>query len=278
MDFKFSVLISVYFKEKPEYLDKSLESILDKQLLKPDEVVLVKDGPLTPELDKIVDKYVDKYPQIMKIVPLDKNSGLGKALNIGLSNCTYELVARMDGDDIAKPERFLEQIETYKKNPDLDIVGSWVDEFVEKDGIKSCETIRKVPKTSEEIYEKLKYICAFNHPTVMYKKSKIQSVGSYVQDFALEDYYLWIRLAMSGAKMCNLQKSLLYFRTTPDTAKRRGGLKLLKSDMKFQQMLYRIGYLNFSEFIRNSLMYGVYRIIPSQLRGYLQKKKLRAQK
>ncbi len=278
MDFKFSVLLSVYFKEKPEYLESALESILDKQILKPNEVVLVKDGPLTQELDRVVEKYINKYSKLMKVVALDKNYGLGKALNIGLKNCKYELVARMDGDDIAKPERFLEQINIYKKYSDLDIVGSWVDEFVEKNGVKICETIRKVPETSEEIYEKLKYICAFNHPTVMYKKTKIQVVGSYVQDFALEDYYLWIRLAMSGAKMYNVQKSLLYFRTTPDTAKRRGGLRLLKSDMRFQKMLYRIGYLNFSEFIRNSMMYGVYRIIPSQVRGYIQKKKLRAQK
>lgn len=278
MDYRFSVLLSVYYKEGPDYLKEALKSITDNQLLKPNEIVLVKDGPLTKELDKVIDEYLEKYPKLFKIVALEKNFGLGKALNIGLENCSYELVARMDGDDIAKSERFLEEINTFKKDPELTIVGSWVDEFIEKDGIKESKTIRKVPETSEEIYEKLKFICAFNHPTVMYKKSKVQEVGSYVQDFALEDYYLWIRLAIAGNKMYNIPKSLLFFRTTEDTARRRGGWKLFKSDIKFQKLLYKIGYLNLYEYIRNSVAYGVYRLIPSSLRGYLQKTKLREKK
>ena len=156
-------------------------------------------------------------------------------MNIGLKNCTYELVARMDGDDISKPERFKKQIDIFKENPDLDILGSWIDEFIEKDGEIKIRSIRKVPETNEEIYQKLKSICAFNHPTVMYRKTKIIEVGSYSQEFALEDYYLWIRLAISGANMYNLQESLLEFRITEGTSKRRGGLKLLKSDIKFQK-------------------------------------------
>lgn len=271
MDFRFSVLISVYYKEIPRYLDRALQSITDDQVLKPNEIVLVKDGPLTKELDEVIEKYQKRYPNLFKIVALEKNYGLGKALNIGLKNCTYELVARMDGDDISKPERFKKQIDIFKENPDLDILGSWIDEFIEKDGEIKIRSIRKVPKTNEEIYQKLKSICAFNHPTVMYRKTKIIEVGSYSQEFALEDYYLWIRLAISGANMYNLQESLLEFRITEGTSKRRGGLKLLKSDVKFQKKLYGLDFINKRELLLNLIKYFVYRLLPNDLRGKIQK-------
>lgn len=269
---KFSVLISVYYKEIPEYLDLSLESITDKQILKPDEIVLVKDGPLTKGLDKIIEKYTNKYPKLFKIISLEKNYGLGKALNIGLGNCSYELVARMDGDDISKPERFKEQIEIFKSNSDLDICGSWIDEFQMKNEKIEIQSIRKVPEINNEIYEKLKYICAFNHPTVMYKKSKIIKAGSYLQTFALEDYYLWVRLALKKCKMYNIQKSLIYFRITDGTAKRRGGIKLLKSDLRFQRYLLKEKFINKREYLKNIIVYGIYRVIPWKIREILQKR------
>lgn len=275
MENKFSVLISVYYKEIPEYLDLSLESIIDKQILKPNEVVLVKDGPLTKDLDNIIEKYIKKYPNLFKIISLEKNSGLGKALNIGLENCSYELVARMDGDDIAKSERFQEQMEIFKNNSKVDICGSWIDEFSLKNKKIEVQSVRKVPENSDEIYTKLKFSCAFNHPTVMYKKSMVIKVGSYMQTFALEDYYLWIRLALNKCQMYNIQKSLLYFRITDGTAKRRGGLKLLINDLRFQKQLLKEKFINRKEYLRNIFIYGVYRIIPWQLREVLQKKLLR---
>lgn len=275
LDYRFSVLISVYYKEKENYLEKSLESITSRQLLMPNEIVLVKDGPLTLELDRIITRYEEMYPDLFKIVTLEKNCGLGKALNIGLKNCTYELVARMDGDDIAKPERFKKQIDIFKQNPNLDIVGSWISEFIEENNEMKVRSIRKVPRTNEEIYQKLKSICAFNHPTVMYKKGKVLEVGSYLQEFALEDYYLWVRLAINGANMYNIQEPLLNFRITDGTAKRRGGLKLLKSDIKYQKKLLELKFINKLEFVKNIFLYGAYRILPSNLRNILQLLKYR---
>jgi glycosyltransferase involved in cell wall biosynthesis len=278
MDYRFSVLISVYYKEIPRYLDRALQSITDDQILKPNEIVLIKDGPLTKELDEVIEKFKKKYPNLFKIVTLEKNYGLGKALNIGLENCTYELVARMDGDDISKPERFKKQIEIFQKNPKLDIVGSWIDEFIEKDEEIIVRSIRKVPETSEEIYQKLKSICAFNHVTVMYRKSKIIEAGSYLQEFALEDYYLWIRMALKRMKMFNYQKSLVLVRMNVEAIKRRGGLRLLKSDIRFQKKIYNIGFISRWNFVRNLFIYGIYRILPNFLRGYLQKKIYRKNK
>lgn len=272
MDFRFSVLISVYYKEIPRYLDRALQSITDDQVLKPDEIVLVKDGPLTKELDEVIEKSEKKYPNLFKIVTLEKNYGLGKALNIGLENCTYELVARMDGDDISKPERFKKQIDIFKENPNLDIVGSWINEFIEKKEEIKIRSIRKVPEKSNEIYQKLKSICAFNHPTVMYRKSKVIEVGSYLQEFALEDYYLWIRLAINSADMYNIQESLLNFRITEGTSKRRGGIKLLKSDIEFQTKLYKLRFINKRELLLNLIKYFVYRLLPNNLREIIQRK------
>ncbi|MCF2700339.1 glycosyltransferase [Fusobacterium mortiferum] len=278
MDFRFSVLISVYYKEISRYLDRAFQSITDDQVLKPNEIVLVKDGPLTKELDGVIEKYQKRYPNLFKIVALEKNYGLGKALNIGLKNCTYELVARMDGDDISKPERFKKQIDIFKENPNLDILGSWIDEFIEKDEEITVRSIRKVPEKSDEIYQKLKSICAFNHPTVMYRKSKVIGVGSYLQEFILEDYYLWIRLALNRANMYNIQESLLNFRITEGTSKRRGGIKLLKSDIKFQKKLYKSGFINKIELSKNLIKYFVYRLLSNNLRGIIQKKLYRSKK
>ena len=278
MDYRFSVLISVYYKEIPRYLDRALQSITDDQILKPDEIVLIKDGPLTKELDEVIGKFKKKYPNLFKIVTLEKNYGLGKALNIGLENCTYELVARMDGDDISKPERFKKQIEIFQKNPKLDIVGSWIDEFIEKDEEIIVRSIRKVPETSEEIYQKLKSICAFNHVTVMYRKSKIIEAGSYLQEFALEDYYLWIRMALKRMKMFNYQKSLVLVRMNVEAIKRRGGLRLLKSDIKFQKKLYGFKFINKSELLKNLIKYTIYRLLPNELRGIIQRKIYRSKR
>lgn len=278
MDYKFSVLISIYYKEKAKYLDLALKSITDDQILKPNQIVLVKDGPLTEELELVITKYINKYKELFKIVELEKNFGLGKALNIGLKNCDYEFIARMDGDDISKPERFKEQIEILRSNPELDLVGSWIDEFEIKNDKLKIRSIRKVPETNEEIYTKLKIRCAFNHPTVIYKKNKVIKVGGYMQEFILEDYYLWLRLALANCKFYNIQKSLLYFRITPETSKRRGGIDLLKNDFKFQKKMLKNKFITKYQYFINLNIYSIYRLLPSRVRNFLQLKIIRGKK
>lgn len=272
MNLKFSVLMSVYFKEQPEYLDLSLKSIIDDQILKPNEIVLVKDGPLTKELDEVIDKYILKYSNLFKIISLGENRGLGKALNIGLQHCTYDLVARMDTDDISKPERFKEQIEVFKKNSKLDVVGSWIEEFEIIHNNLVSKMIRKVPQYKYQIYKALKNVCALNHVTVMFKKSIVLKVGSYNNNFKLEDYYLWIRLAINNAEMYNIPKSLVLVRMDREAIARRGGINLLKSDIRFQQELYSLKFITGLERIVNIIKYCVYRMIPGRMRRMLQEK------
>lgn len=274
MDYKFSVLMSVYIKEKPEYLKKSLDSVFN-QTLKPNEVILVKDGPLTLELEKIINNF-SNTKSTLKIIPLEKNVGLGEALRIGVEKCNYELIARMDTDDICKSNRFERQIECFKKNPELDMVGSWTDEFQEIDGKIEVKSIRKVPEYKEEIIKKLKKSNSFNHPTIMYKKKSVIKAGNYSEEFnCLEDYYLWVRMAIRGMNFYNIQDSLIYFRITPDTSKRRGGIKMLKGDIKLHNRFQKLGFINSKEKFRNIFVWMTYRMMPSKLRKKLQENFLR---
>lgn len=270
MDYKFSVLMSVYIKEKPEYLEKALVSVFN-QKLKANEVVLVKDGPLTEELESIINKF-KKVEETLKVVSLEKNMGLGEALRIGIESCNYELIARMDTDDICKENRFEEQINCFKKNPNLDMVGSWTDEFQEIDGKIKVESIRKTPERQNEIIKKLKRANAFNHPTVMYKKSSVIKAGNYSEEYnCLEDYYLWVRMAINNSKFYNIQKSLIYFRVTPGTSKRRGGINMLKGDLALHTKFQKLGFINIQEKYKNIFIWGIYRLIPNILRAKLQK-------
>ncbi|MGL5901272.1 MAG: glycosyltransferase [Cetobacterium sp.] len=274
MDYKFSVLMSVYIKERPEYLEKALESVFN-QTLKPDEVVLVKDGPLSEELEKAIDRFLNKEATL-KIVALSKNMGLGEALRIGVEKCSYDLIARMDTDDICKKNRFEEQIQCFKNNPDLDMVGSWIDEFQEKNGEIIINSIRKTPELQNEIIKKLKRANAFNHPTVMYKKEAVLKAGNYSEEFnCLEDYYLWVRMAVIDCKFYNIQKSLICFRITSETSKRRGGIKMLKSDIKLHDKFEGLKFITKVEKLKNIIIWMIYRIVSPKMRSFLQKKIIR---
>lgn len=267
----FSVLLSLYHKESPTFLSLSLDSVLHQTLL-PDEVVLVKDGPLTAELDAIVSDYATRHP-ILKVVPLPQNQGLGKALNEGLKHCSYDLVARMDTDDIAKPDRFEKQMKVFAEHPELDLVGAWIDEF--EGTPQHVLSVRKVPETSKEIREYCQKRCPVNHPVVMFRKSAVQAAGGYQHFPLFEDYYLWVRMLKNGAKFYNIQESLLYFRTSPDMFKRRGGWKYAMDELRFQSVMRKIEMIGWKRFLMNVAVRFPGRVIPNSLRGFLYKKLMR---
>ena len=157
------------------YFKASLDSIFHQTLL-PDEVILVEDGPLTSELEQIVYDYSTRYP-VLKIVPLPTNQGLGKALNEGLKHCSYDLVARMDTDDIAMPDRFRRQIQIFEEHPEIDVCGAWVDEF--EGNKRNILSTRKLPEYHEEIAAYAKRRNPINHPVVMFRKSAVIAAGGY---------------------------------------------------------------------------------------------------
>lgn len=269
---KFSVLLSVYFKENPVFLEKALESLF-KQTLLMDEIVLVKDGVLSCELNTIIDNYVKKYPNLIKVVTLEKNVGLGKALNFGLEYCSNEIVARMDTDDICYPDRFERQIHFLKQNQEISVVGGSIQEFNERIG--DLNQIRRLPFTNKELLAFSKYRNPLNHPTVMFKKSHILSVGSYQDMLFFEDYYLWVRLLKKGYMLANIQEPILHFRVGNDMIGRRKGLKYALLEMKFLKKIREIKYISNKEYIISILTKIPLRFFPKKILKLLYKKLLR---
>jgi len=268
---KYSVLLSVYIKEHPSNLKKSIIS-LTNQTIEPDEIVIVKDGPLTNELEIIIEEYTNLYPYI-KTIQLIQNQGLGKALNEGLKHCTYDIVARMDTDDIAKPNRFEKQIQIFQNNPDIDVVGTWIDEF--ENSTNNIISTRQLPENHFEIYQYAQKRNPINHPTVMFRKQAVIDAGGYQHFPLFEDYYLWIRMLLNGAKFYNIQESLLYFRFSPDMFKRRGGFKYACTEAKFQWHIHQLGFINLPKTILNiAIRFGT-RIIPNNFRSWIYKNILR---
>ena len=267
----FSVLMSVYRREQPSFLSDSLASIF-KQTVPPDEVVLVKDGPLTVELEEVIACFVAEHPEL-KVVPLPVNAGLGRALNEGLKHCSHELVARMDTDDICKPDRFEKQLRVFETQPQIDVCSAWLDEF--DTDIQHVHSVKYLPETSEELYEYGKTRNPVNHPVVMFRKEAVIRSGSYQHYPLFEDYYLWVRMLVAGSKFYTIQEALLYFRASPDMFARRGGWAYALTEARLQFLLYGIRYINMRTFLENLIIRFFTRIMPPGIREKLYKKKLR---
>lgn len=268
----FSVLLSMYHKENALFLRQSLESIFTQTLL-PTEVVLVEDGPLTNELYVTVKEFEDRFP-MLKVVSFPLNQGLGKALNEGLKYCSYDIVARMDTDDIARPDRFKKQFEIFQEHPEMDVVGAWIDEFEKK--VSNVLSVRKVPEEHEDILKFAKERNPVNHPVVMFRKSAVLKAGGYKHFPLFEDYNLWIRMLMNGARFYNIQESLLFFRFSQDMFKRRGGWKYAVTEVRLQFLFYQIGFINVFTMIKNISIRFVSRLLPNGLRSLLYKRIMRS--
>lgn len=269
---KYSFLMSVYYKEKPDYLELSIKSMLD-QTVKPDEIIIVEDGPLTKELNQLIDRFVSKNKKIFTIVPLEKNMGLGLALNEGLKVSRNELVARMDSDDICKPQRCEEQLKQFERDNELVICGSNIDEF--NGEINNIAGHRIVPENLKEIYEFSKRRSAFNHPTVMYKKSKVLENNGYSNLRRNQDVDLFGRMIFSGCKAYNVQDSLLWFRSDDALAKRRKSWENSKSYIETIKKFWKMGFSSFNDYLFVLIGQTGMFLMPVRLQQLLYKKFLR---
>ncbi|MCW7552413.1 glycosyltransferase [Endozoicomonas gorgoniicola] len=232
---KTSILMSLYAKEKPEYLNECLKS-LHNQTLKADEIVVVYDGPLSYQLKAIVEVWSVKLP--IKVVVLEKNVGLGNALQIGLKHCHYNLIARMDADDICKPFRLERQVDCFLKDSKLTCLGSWINEF--DDSVENITSVKKVPLDYTDIVRFSKYRNPMNHMTVMFKKDAVLKSGGYKHLHFMEDYYLWLRMIAKGYKFMNLQEVLVDARTGRGMLERRGGIQYLKSEIELSRYKFEL--------------------------------------
>lgn len=269
---KYSFLMSVYYKEKPEYLETSIKSMLD-QTIKPNEIIIVKDGKLTKELDLIIDKYSNKYEKLFTIVQLEKNLGLGLALNEGLKISKNELVARMDSDDICKPTRCEKQLKVFKDDEELDICGTNIDEF--KDDINNITGHRVVPEKNEDIYNFSKRRSAFNHPTVMYKKSAVLKNGGYANLRRNQDVDLFGRMIFAGCKAYNIQEALLWFRSDENLAKRRKSWENSKSYINTIKRFWKMGFSSFKDYFIVLIGQTIMFVSPVKVQNFLYSKILR---
>lgn len=268
---KYSVLMTLYTKDNPEYFSLALDSMVN-QTHKPDEIVLVKDGPVVDVLQKVIDDRIAAGAPIVQ-VQLEKNKGLGLALNEGIKVIKNELIARMDSDDFSMSERCELQVREFEKNPKLDIIGCPVLEFTET--IDNIVGERKVPLTNEEIYKFAKKRDPFNHPTVMYRKTAVEKAGGYSDYRKNQDTDLWIKMLSNGVTCMNLAKSVFRFRFDEGTYKKRKSWINTKTLIEIRYNAWKSGFNSFGEFLMIAVVQlGMY-ILPVEFQKFLYQKILR---
>lgn len=267
---KYSVLMPVYAGSRPEYLRESIDSML-AQTLPPDDFVVVCDGPVGEEIDAVFSSYGTK----LRVVRGRSHSGLGRALNGGLRFCRNEIVARMDDDDIAAPDRCEKQIRVLEDHPETGIVSAYVAEFSGGDPA-NVKSMRTVPETHEEILRFARHRTPFNHPAVMFRKGAVLAAGGYQPMEKHEDYYLWVRMLQAGVNGYNLQEPLVYMRASDDMFIRRGGAAHFKTALRFEKYLLKSGFISFPEYLRNlTERFIVEMLIPDAVRAKLYRSVLR---
>ena len=266
---KFSVAMSVYKNDNAEHFARALRSITEEQTVKPDEIVLVVDGPVGDDVNAVIEDFSSKCG-IFKVIRLEQNGGLGNALKLAVENASFELIARMDSDDVSVPDRFEQQIKFMTEN-DVDILGGNISEFIDEEG--NVVAHRNVPLTNDEIYEYLKVRCPLNHVSVMFKKNAVIAAGNYIDQYCNEDYYLWIRMAENKAIMANTGTVLVNVRVGKDMYNRRGGRKYFKSEKALQKYMRRKKIISFATYLSNvTKRFIVQVLLPNRLRGWVFKK------
>lgn len=262
----FSVLMSVYRNDNPEHLNLALKSI-EEQTVKPTEIIIVEDGPISKELKMVILKHKEKFGSRFRDVISKKNCGLASALQLGTSYLTTNWVARMDADDYSLPNRFENQLKLIKSNQNLVIVGGQIKEFSKN--INNIVGERKVPISQKKIIKFIKWRSPFNHPTVMIRKDALDEVGGYIPFGNLEDYYLWARIVAKGFNIRNLPVDLVYMRVDNGLYSRRGKLKNIKYIYMLRRFLRKNNFLNFYEEFMGNIIMLLNIISPTRIRKFV---------
>ena len=265
----FSVCMSVYFGDNAIFFKDAVSSILEQTIV-PDEIVLVVDGPVNEEINKVIELFSDNY-DFFHVVRLEKNSGHAIARQAGIDAATNNLCAIMDSDDLSLPNRFEKQLKAFEKHPEVTVVGGNITEFVGQ----PSNTIgaRIVPENDNDIKKDLKSRCPMNLVTVMLKKDDIMKVGGYLDWYCEEDYYLWLRLYLGGYKFYNIQDNLVNVRVGKEMYQRRGGKKYFNSEVRLQKYMLDKRIINMPKYLYNIVIrYIVQVVMPNQVRGWIFQK------
>ena len=267
-DLKFSVSMCVYGKDDPEWFKTAVDSVID-QTRKPDEIVLVVDGPVPDVLGSVIDEY--EKLDFFKVIRFEVNQGHGNARRAGLENCSNDLVAIMDADDISAADRFEKQLEAFEKDGELAIVGGNITEFIgEPENVIGQRTVYG---SDADIKNDLKVRCPMNLVSVMFRKTSVEKAGGFIDWFCEEDYYLWIRMALADMKFSNVQDDLVNVRVGKEMYRRRGGVKYFKSEAKLQGFMLKNKVISFPRYMINvNKRLIVQVLLPNKLRGWVFKK------
>lgn len=269
---KFSVSMCVYGGDNAGWFRTSVESVLNQTLV-PNEIVLVVDGPVPNDLDGIIRKFEES--KLFKVIRLETNQGHGIARKTGLDNCTNELVAIMDADDICTRNRFEKQIEAFHDYPDSDIVGGMITEFI--DTPDNVVGKRIVPLEDSEIKEYMQRRCPMNLVTVMFKRSSIEKVGGFIDWYCEEDYYLWLRMALANMNFRNVDDVLVNVRVGKEMYQRRGGVKYFKSEAKLQKYMLDNKIIGFPRYLINVTERLILQVLmPNKMRSFIFQKLARS--
>ncbi|MBT1635502.1 glycosyltransferase [Clavibacter tessellarius] len=264
----FSLLLPVYRGDRPEFLRRAFRSSVDDQTLRPDEVVVVRDGPVSAELARTMAELAEASPVPVRTIELERNMGLAYALERGLEACAHDVVARMDADDISLPERFARQLELISGG--LDLVGTGMYEFADEVGTIAGR--RTPPVGADAISRYARFHDPFNHPTVVYRRAAVRRAGGYLPLGLMEDYYLFARMIQSGARVENLPDPLVMYRVSAGAYARRGGIAQLRAELRLQREFRRRRFTSVSQALRNVLVRGSYRLIPEAVRRGLYRR------
>lgn len=268
----FSVAISVYKNDNSKFFDRALESITDSQTVKPDEIVLVVDGPVSEQINEVISKYSAKYN--FNVIHFETNCGLGNALRIAVEKAKYDLIARMDSDDVAFNTRFEQQLRFFEANPSVDIIGGDISEFIGKED--NIVSFRTLPTSNDKIKRLAKRKCPFNHMTVMFRKAAVIKSGNYLDWHFNEDYFLWVRMIENNCFFANTGTVLVNVRTGKGQFARRGGLKYFKSEKKLQKYMLQHHIISFPRYCINIIgCFFVQCMLPNSLRSFFYKHFLR---
>ena len=266
--------MSVYVKENPTFLRDAIKSV-QNQTLKPSELVLVEDGPLTPELYQVLDEVEAQSEIPVKRCPLEENQGLGLALRYGVLQCQYDIIARMDTDDIAVADRFEKQVQLMEQE-NLDLLGGHIAEFI--DNPDEIVSYRRVPTQHSDIVAYQRMRSAFNHMTVLFKKDMVLKAGNYEDGLYMEDDLLWLNMIAAGAKTGNLDQILCKVRVGAGMFERRGGLRYLKLYRQARQRMLERGQISYMEYAKSVAIQAIVALCPGFVRQFIFVKLLRKNK
>lgn len=261
---KYSVLITAYIKDKPADFKISLESMIN-QTIKPDQIVVVYDGPVSIDIEDIVDNFGKNYEGLFSVVKLERNQGLAVALNAGLAVCRNDLVARMDSDDYSKPNRCEVQLLEFEKDKELTLLGSDIQRFRDSP-FENSNVFTSHPTNEESIKKMMRRRSPFSHPTVMFRKNAVVDCGGYDPILRRsQDMDLFSKMILKGYKCRNINQPLVLYRADDNSVFRNINKESCKARLKIQRRLFSRKQCNLYDYLIILIAFSILRYIPKSM-------------